>query len=164
MNNSDKGQEPETTWYKSSTDLKLRDTALKRADSHKRTIKLSCKVIGIDQDYWNTRMPSGPEYTMKTYEDSIGTALHNLYIVSLAMIEEYLRDDDDRSEKYTSLGDLDTVYDLDEEGDERETEVESADQVRMYLAAKLMALEIGGQLNLSFDNHLVVFKMWRINL
>lgn len=149
-----------------NTDLKSRNNVLNRENEHGRTIKLSCTVVGIEQDYWDTRMPRDATYMMEAYEDSIGTALHNLYRVSLRMIEESLIGDDDRSEKYTGLGDVDMIFDLDKEGEDedREAKVKSAEHVKQYLAAKLMALEIGGQLTLSFDGHEVVFKMWRTDL
>jgi hypothetical protein len=146
------------------TILKSRDVVIRRDDTAKRTIKLSCAVLGIEQDYWDTRMPRGAKYKMEAYEDSLGTALHNLYRVSLRMIEESLLGDDDRSEHYTGLGDIDMIFDLDKNDDERETKVENAEQVKKYLVAKLMTLEIGRQLTLSFDNHEVVFKIWRTDV
>jgi hypothetical protein len=120
-------------------------------------------VHGIEQDFWDSRTPRNVKYSLKAYSDSIGTALQNLYEVSLVMIERALIEEDSTN-TYKSLAEVKVIYDEDEQDrDKGEIKVKSREEIEAFLAAKLMNLQIGGELDLSFDDIEVTFEMKRFD-
>lgn len=130
-----------------------RNTELQKGD-REREIILKLRVYGIEQDYCDSRTPRKVEYKFKAHEDSIGTALNNMYQVALVAILQAMKEEDSCAKPYENFGDLDMLFDLNAEDDERETSVISGDdvQVKLYLARKLFALQIGGEIHCSFDD------------
>jgi len=79
-------------------------------------------------------------------------------MIERALIEE------DSTDMYKSLADIDTIFDLGaQDDDEREIKVESREDIETFLAAKLMDLQIGGEIHLSFDDIEVDFEMKRFD-
>jgi len=142
---------------------KSRDLPIDDDRDYKRSIKLVCRVHGIEQDFWDSRTPRNVKYSLKAYSDSIGTALQNLYEVSLVMIERALIEEDSTN-TYKSLAEVKVIYDEDEQDrDKGEIKVKSREEIEAFLAAKLMNLQIGGELDLSFDDIEVTFEMKRFD-
>lgn len=131
-----------------------RNTELQKGD-REREIVLKLRVYGIDEDYGDSRTPRNVEYKFRAHEDSIGTALNNMYQVALVAILQAMKEEDSCAKPYENFGDLHTLFDLTVEDDEgRQTSVVSGDQVqaKLYLARKLFALQIGGEIHCSFDD------------
>ena len=139
--------------------FQLRDKELDFHDYREtRTLKLSCHVYGIDEDFFYSRTPRNVKYSIEAHEDSIGTALNNLYKVSLIIIEQALIDVDEAGMGCDSLDDVKWIYDIDDKYNKR-TKIESRAQVELFFATKLMALQIGKSLNLSFQDVEVKFQI-----
>jgi len=141
-------------------DFKSRNKKIREDDDRERNIVLTCEVVGIEQDYVSVRAPRNSTFTLDAFEDSIGSGLEILYHVSLAMIQESLVSDDGGSH-YNNLGDVTVIYDLNADDENRENEVHSEHEIKTIFARKLLNLQIGGELLLSFDDHEVVIRMNR---
>ena len=140
-------------------DLKSRDLKLRHED-RERSIKLYCDVHGIEQDYHDIRTPRNVKYSLEAHEDSIGTALNNLHRVAIVMIEQALIEEDS-IDKYRGLDDVDTISETDTDGEEREFVIKGRNVIEWFLASKLMNLQIGEVIHLSFDDVGVTFGMYR---
>lgn len=140
-------------------DLKSRDVELSKND-RKRSIKLYCDVHGIEEDYPDIRTPRNVKYSLEAHEDSIGTALNNLYRISIVMIEQALIEETS-IDKYKSLDDVLSVSETEADGEEIEFLTKGSEVIRKFLASKLMNLQIGEVIDLSFDEVRVKFGMYR---
>jgi hypothetical protein len=144
-------------------DFKFRDFKSDRDYDHRRTIKLYCHVLGCEEDYSESQVFREVKYSFIAHEDSIGTALNNLYKISLVIIEQALMEQDFTG-PYEKLEDVRRIFDRDL-GDEEQygKEVESRAQIEELLRVKLANLRIGQEWEMYFDEVEVHFGVKRIN-